>query len=111
MQVAPRTSVRAPSRTWLLKIALAAVLSVAFLVAGGSNARAAATVPPDYTCPGAPSGWTNASMGPQFWGPDENAGSDLMRITCWYVNGKQQDLTIAVNYALPDDLNAINDFY
>ena len=64
----------------------------------------------NFTCPDAPAGWTGASGGPQYWGPDQNPGADVERITCGYLNGKGELVSLAVNFALPTDPNPWNDF-
>ena len=64
----------------------------------------------NYNCPNAPAGWTGASGGPQYWGPDQNPGADVERITCGYLNAKDDLVTLAVNFALPTDPNPWNDF-
>jgi hypothetical protein len=62
------------------------------------------------SCPAAPTGWTSSSAGPQDYGPEQNPGSDLERITCIYVDAKKEQLSVALNYALPSDLNPYSDF-
>jgi hypothetical protein len=74
---------------------------------GGTSARADTI---SFTCPGAPAGWQPAAGGAVFWGPEQNPGTDLERITCSYLNGKHEGLGIVVNYALPTDPNPIDDF-
>jgi hypothetical protein len=87
------------------------VVSALLLLAAGLAASAVAVGATSFACPAAPSGWTPASGGAQFWGPDQNPGADTERITCSYLNTKGEGIGVVVNFALPTDLNPIDDFY
>jgi hypothetical protein len=111
MQPSSTTSLPLARMLWAWFPLCVVVLAALVLAASGARATAAvgATIP--FTCPSAPSDWTSSPAGPQFWGPDQNPGADTTRITCIYLNSKSQALTVAVNYADPDDLNPIDDFF
>ena len=90
---------------------LTSVVPVLVLAAAALATTAVAARADSFACPSAPSGWTSASGGAQFWGPDQNPGADTERITCSYLNAKGQGIGIVVNFALPTDLNPVDDFY
>src|SRR5262249_34182931 len=89
-------------------------LVVALLLACGGGLLAAApsdAAHPPIGCPAAPDGGTNPSgVGEEVIGPDEVPGRDQEQITCDYYTTGGRHLLVDVDYALPADLNPLNDF-
>jgi hypothetical protein len=92
---------------WARATAAASVVVFAGLAL---KAAAALAADPNFTCPPAPPAWTSSPR-PQFWGPAEDPGDDTERITCSYANSRGLSTSVVVSYALPSDINPINDFY
>jgi hypothetical protein len=77
-----------------------ALLSPTFAAAAGGS----------VTCPSAPAGWTSSPSTPTFWGPTQNPGQDTEEVTCHYASALKR-VSLVGEYALPTDINPINDFY
>jgi hypothetical protein len=101
-----RRKVKNPSRLPAV-VCVSALLACTFALAIALAGNASAAT---FQCPAAPQSWKPARGGPAYWGPEQNPGTDVERITCSYLNTKGEALGIAVNFALPTDLNPVSDF-
>jgi hypothetical protein len=101
--------------------ALGTAGAVAALAPGTGVAAAPIKNPEAIVCPDAPGGWNALPVRkvvdtPQSV-PEPDAeehfqtGGNLVRVACTYYAATNTHVTVTVSYALPSDVNPVNDFY
>jgi hypothetical protein len=97
-----------------LTVRVCAVLALALAAVVLGPARPAVAAPRDLSaaCPTAPSGWNEPDNNPQIWGPEQEPGTTSENVNCWYYNADHsKSVMVSAEFALPSDMNPINDFY
>jgi hypothetical protein len=110
-------------RGWLpsLVAGLACVCVASALGPAASVAASPVKDPNTIGCPAAPAGWTDPPVVktlatpqsvPQATAEEHFAtGGNLVSVNCTYHATSDKPLTVTVSYALPADVNPVNDFY
>jgi len=62
-------------------------------------------------CPAAPHGWMAATSNPTVFGPAEQPGQQHVMVSCDYKRAPKHAVSVVAEYALPEDLNPLSDFY
>ncbi len=104
-----------------LVAALVGVGSAFAIAPAVSMAAHAVKDPATIACPAAPSGWKNSpvvkSLATPQSVPEPDAeehlatGGNLVSVACTYFASNIRQATIKVSFALPTDINPVNDFY
>ena len=104
-----------------MRKALAAAVALGFVFAGVAWAHVAVNDPNTIACPSAPDGWKALPVRKTIATPQSvpeaaaeehmATGGNLVTVSCTYYASPVRQVTARVSYALPTDINPVNDFY
>ena len=102
-------------------VSLIAAVILCATLAAASMAAHAVKDPATIACPAAPAGWTHSPVIKDLATPQSvpepaaeehlATGGNLVSVSCTYFATDIRQATIKVSYALPTDINPVNDFY